>query len=60
LNRCVGKPVFVDIPLYNVQAVKIAESSGLRVQRCFTRMCLGERINDNVQAIWASSGPEKG
>ncbi len=60
LNRCVGKPVFVDIPLDNVQAVKIAESSGLRVQRCFTRMCLGERINDNVQAIWASSGPEKG
>ena len=60
LNRCAGRPVFVDIPLDNAPAVKIAESSGLRVQRCFTRMCLGERINDNVQAIWASSGPEKG
>ena len=46
LNRCLGKPVFVDIPLDNVQAVKIAESSGLRVQRCFTRMCMGERINE--------------
>jgi GNAT superfamily N-acetyltransferase len=60
LNRCEGKQVFVDIPLDNAPAVKIAESSGLGVQRCFTRMCLGERINDNVQAIWASSGPEKG
>ncbi len=60
LSRCAGKPVFVDIPLDNVCAVKIAESSSLKVQRCFTRMCLGERINDNVQAIWSSSGPEKG
>ena len=60
LNRCAGRPVFVDVPLDNAPAVKIAESSGLRVQRCFTRMCLGERINDNVQAIWSSSGPEKG
>jgi len=60
LNRCAGKPVFVDIPLDNARAVKIAESSGLKVQRCFTRMCLGERINDNAQAIWSSSGPEKG
>ena len=60
LSKCVGKPVFVDIPLDNVRAVKIAESSDLKVQRCFTRMCLGERINDNVQAIWSSSGPEKG
>jgi hypothetical protein len=60
LNRCAGKPVFVDIPLDNAQAVKIAESSGLKIQRCFTRMHLGERINDNVHAIWSSSGPEKG
>jgi GNAT superfamily N-acetyltransferase len=60
LNRCVGKPVFVDIPLDNARAVKIAESSGLKVQRCFTRMCRGVRVNDDVQALWASSGPEKG
>lgn len=60
LSRFVGKPVFVDIPLDNAGAVKIAEAAGLTVQRCFTRMCLGERVNDNVQAIWASSGPEKG
>ena len=60
LSCCEGKPVFVDVPLDNAGAVRIVEAAGLRVQRCFTRMCLGERISDNVQAIWASSGPEKG
>jgi GNAT superfamily N-acetyltransferase len=60
LNRCAGKAVFVDIPTVNVHAVKIAESSGLKIQRCFTRMCRGERVKDNPKAIWAGSGPEKG
>jgi len=60
LNRCAGKAVFVDIPADNVHAVRIAESGGLKIQRRFTRMCRGERIKDNVKAIWASSGPEKG
>jgi GNAT superfamily N-acetyltransferase len=60
LHRCAGKAVFIDIPTNNVPAVKIAESSGLKIQRPFIRMCRGERIKDNVEAIWASSGPEKG
>jgi len=60
LNRCAGKAVFVDIPTGNVHAVKIAESSGLQIQRRFTRMCRGERIKDNPKAIWAGAGPEKG
>jgi len=60
LNRCAGKAVFVDMPIDNVNAVKVAGSSGLTIQRCFTRMCRGERIRDDIQAIWASSGPEKG
>jgi len=60
LNRCAGKAVFVDIPTGNVHAVKIAESSGLKIQRRFTRMCRGERIKDDIKAIWAGSGPEKG
>jgi len=59
-RRCVGKRVFIDVPLDNVGAVRMAEAAQLTVQRCFTRMCMGERISDNVQAIWASSGPEKG
>ena len=60
LNRCAGKAVFVDIPVGNVHAVKIVESSGLTIQRRFMRMCRGERIKDNIKAIWAGSGPEKG
>jgi GNAT superfamily N-acetyltransferase len=60
LARCAGKPVFVDIPLHNAAAVKIAESSGLRVQRRFMRMYRGEKIRDNIKALWTSSGPEKG
>jgi GNAT superfamily N-acetyltransferase len=60
MNRCAGKAVFVDMPTSNVEAVKIAESHGLQIQRRFTRMCRGERIEDNPKAIWAGSGPEKG
>jgi len=60
MHRCAGKTVYVDIPIGNVPAMKIAESSGLKIQRRFTRMCRGEWIKDNIGAIWASSGPEKG
>jgi GNAT superfamily N-acetyltransferase len=60
LYRCAGKTVYVDIPFGNIPAVNIAESSGLKIQRRFIRMCRGERIKDDVKAIWASSGPEKG
>jgi GNAT superfamily N-acetyltransferase len=60
LHRCAGKTVFVDIPTGNVPAVKIAESGGLKIQRRFMRMCRGKRIKDEIKAIWASSGPEKG
>ena len=60
LCRCAGQCIFVDIPPQNAEAVKIAESSGLTIQRRFTRMCRGERVDDNVAALWASSGPEKG
>jgi ribosomal protein S18 acetylase RimI-like enzyme len=60
LARFAGKSVFVDVPVDNVGAVKITESSGLKVQRYFMRMYRGRRINDNIDALWASSGPEKG
>lgn len=60
LRRSVGKQVFIDIPLDNTDAVDIAQSSGLRIQRPFTRMYRGEPVKDDVRALWASSGPEKG
>jgi GNAT superfamily N-acetyltransferase len=60
LGRCEGKRVLVDMPLDNSDAVKIAESSGLKIRRRFTRMCRGERVYDKVESLWAGSGPEKG
>jgi hypothetical protein len=60
LFRCAGKPVFIDVPVDNTDALRIAESSGLKIQRNFIRMYRGERIKDEVEAIWSSSGPEKG
>jgi len=60
LSRCAAEPVFIDIPVDNANAVKVAESSRLKVQRYFMRMYRGERIKDNIKAIWSSSGPEKG
>jgi hypothetical protein len=60
IHMCSGKAVYVDIPTGNVPAVKIAESSGLKIQRHFIRMYRGGLIKDNIKSIWASSGPEKG
>ncbi len=60
LSRCAGQPVFVDVPRDNAPAIEIVEKSGLTAQRRFTRMCRGARIQDHVEGIWASSGPEKG
>ncbi len=60
LSRYAAESVFIDIPVDNADAMKIAESSGLKIQRYFMRMYRGERIKDNVKAIWSSSGPEKG
>jgi GNAT superfamily N-acetyltransferase len=60
LACCADRPVFMDIPRDNAPAIEMVEKSGLGVQRHFMRMCRGERIRDHVEAIWASSGPEKG
>lgn len=60
LNRYVGKSVFIDVPLDNIDAVKIVESSGLRIQRYFMRMYRGRAVKDNINVLWAGSGPEKG
>jgi hypothetical protein len=60
LSRCAGGPVFIDVPRDNARALEVVETSGLKAQRHFTRMCRGERIVDCPQGIWAGSGPEKG
>jgi GNAT superfamily N-acetyltransferase len=57
---CARQLVFVDVPLDNLSAMQWAESSGLGVQRPFTRMRRGEPICDRPTQLWASFGPEKG
>ncbi len=60
LSGCAGRPVFIDVPRANTPALRLAEAGGLRVQRHFMRMYRGDPVKDCVEAIWASSGPEKG
>jgi ribosomal protein S18 acetylase RimI-like enzyme len=60
LRRCAGRAVFLDVPCDNTQALAVVEANGLTAQRHFTRMYRGDQLNDCVEAIWASSGPEKG
>jgi GNAT superfamily N-acetyltransferase len=52
--------VFLDIPVANVEATRLAESGGLAVQRHLTRMCRGVPRCESLPWVWASSGPEKG
>lgn len=59
-RRYGGMPVFMDIPTENQAAVRWAEGTGLTVQRALLRMCRGPRLDEQITALWASSGPEMG
>jgi GNAT superfamily N-acetyltransferase len=58
--RFAGRRVYLDIPLENKPAVQVAEAAGLTVQRPLLRMSRGEPVTENLESLWASSGPEKG
>ena len=59
-QRCPAGPVFADVPTDNAAAVEWFTSQAFTVQRDFTRMYRGQRIEDFPERMWASSGPEKG
>lgn len=59
-NRHSAATVFIDIPEPNAAATRWAVGQGLVRQRVLTRMRLGQPVNDQVEMLWASSGPEKG
>ncbi len=44
----------------SLQEVRRAEAQHLTVQRHLLRMCRGELVQERVEGLWASSGPEKG
>lgn len=59
ISSCVGK-VFVDIPLNNQTAVNKAASLELTPTREFIRMCRGTPVEERIDNLWCSSGPEMG
>lgn len=52
--------VFLDIPLDNQAAVRKATSLELAPAREFIRMCRGRLIEERIDKLWCSSGPEMG
>ncbi len=59
-QRYAGQPVFVDLPEPNPPALVLAQSVGLSPRRRFQRMTRGPRPTEQLELLWASSGPEKG
>jgi hypothetical protein len=58
--RHAGRHVYLDVPEANEAACRLAAAQGLTVQRHLLRMCRGERVTEQIEHLWASSGPEKG
>jgi hypothetical protein len=56
-TRCHGELAYLDVPEGNREAVRLAESWGLTVQRTLARMCRGVPV---VEQLWASASPAKG
>jgi GNAT superfamily N-acetyltransferase len=59
-QRNAGHSVYVDVPADHNEAVHVARLVGLRPQREFSRMCLGQPCHERIDGLWAGSGPEKG
>jgi predicted N-acetyltransferase YhbS len=55
-----GRAVYLDMPLPNEAATRLADAQGLAVKRYLTRMCRGVPVCERLEMLWASSGPEKG
>ena len=55
-----GEPVFADIPVSNISLSRLAEQSGLTVQRRLLRMCRGTGVIEDFNWFQLSSGPELG
>lgn len=55
-----GQRAYLDVPVDNRAALRWAEGRGFTSQRSFVRMVRGQPVSDDLQRLWASSGPEKG
>jgi GNAT superfamily N-acetyltransferase len=59
-HRYPGQRVYVDIPVANETATRLAQAQGLTVQRYLTRMSRGLARPEKLAWLCASFGPEKG
>jgi GNAT superfamily N-acetyltransferase len=59
-HRYTGHLASIDVPTGNETARRWVESHGLTVQHTLVRMGRGKPVCEQVESLWASSGPEKG
>lgn len=59
-QRHAGQSIALDVPAGNAAAKQWVESHGLTVHHSLMRMCRGTPVVEQVESLWASSGPEKG
>ncbi|MCS7166431.1 MAG: GNAT family N-acetyltransferase [Gemmatales bacterium] len=60
MGLAAGKPIYIDIPDYQIAARDMAQNLGCRAERSFHRMWLGQAPQEMRSLLWASSGPECG
>jgi GNAT superfamily N-acetyltransferase len=59
-SRYAGETVLFDVPTTNATAAELVGSWGLQAERVLVRMGRGPRVVEDLNRIWAGSGPEKG
>jgi GNAT superfamily N-acetyltransferase len=59
-GRYPGQRVYVDIPVENTTATRLAEAQGFTIQRYLTRMTRGTPRCERLDWLVAAFGPEKG
>jgi hypothetical protein len=59
-RRLAKQRAYIDIPDNTHVAIELALSHGLAPQRVLTRMCRGKEVLEEIDRLWASSGPETG
>jgi GNAT superfamily N-acetyltransferase len=59
-RRHAGETVLLDVPDGNAPAQALVRAAGLTPQRALMRMYRGVAVQERVEDLWASSGPELG
>jgi GNAT superfamily N-acetyltransferase len=60
IDRAAGQDIFIDLPATHPTANVWLTARGFAPQRELFRMCRGAPLLEEINHLWASSGPEKG